>query len=245
MDMFSYTIEPGDTLQNIASRFNTSVNLIAQANPQLDPEHLVIGQIICIPSLFQRNFYIHNISNKKGYSMSEVDFMDEIRMLWEQHIAWTRMTIISMVENLPDTDAVTNRLLRNPTDFAMILKFFYGDEAALKFEELFKNHLIIASELVKAATKGDSKAAEDAEKRWYENADEIAAFLADLNPFWSEDMWKEMMYDHLALTKSEATNRIQKNYEQDITIYDEIENQAMKMADLMSQGIIRQFPDKF
>ena len=55
-------------------------------------------------------------------SKSEVDLTNALRMLWEQHIAWTRMTIISMIASLPDVDLVTKRLLRNPIDFARALK---------------------------------------------------------------------------------------------------------------------------
>lgn len=191
------------------------------------------------------SYSINNLPNETGYSMQEVDLMNEMRRLWQEHIAWTRMTIISMVENLPDTDVVTNRLLRNPTDFAMLLRTLYGNEVALNFENLLKEHLIIAADLVKAAKAGDKKSAADIEDKWYKNADEIATFLAGINPFWSEQIWKEMMQEHLALTKSEATDRINKFYAADIIVFDQIETQAMKMADVMSEGIIRQFPDKF
>ena len=47
---------------------------------------------------------------------------------------------------------------------------------AARFDSLLTSHLVIAAELVKAAKAGDSRAAADAERRWYANADEIAAF---------------------------------------------------------------------
>ncbi|HYH03828.1 MAG TPA: LysM peptidoglycan-binding domain-containing protein, partial [Bacillota bacterium] len=46
---FTYTIVAGDTLGNIAIRFNTTVTAILQVNPGLDPNRLFIGQQICIP----------------------------------------------------------------------------------------------------------------------------------------------------------------------------------------------------
>ncbi|MBW9146595.1 acetylglutamate kinase [Clostridium sp. CM027] len=162
-------------------------------------------------------------------------------MLWEQHIVWTRMTITSIIKDLPDVDFVTKRLLRNPTDFKLVLKPFYGDEIASQFSELFKSHLVIAAQLVKAAKAGYSKEAADAEKRWYANADEIAVFLARINPYWSQENWKTMLYEHLAMTKAEAIDILTNNYERSIAVYDEIENQALKMADVMAEGIVRQF----
>lgn len=62
--------------------------------------------------------------------------------------------------------------------------------------------------------------------------------------FFQED-WKTMLYDHLVMTKSEAVDMLAKNYKAGINIYDEIEKQALKMADVMAEGIVKQFPDKF
>lgn len=44
-----YTIRAGDTLFSIARRFNVSLDDLLEANPGIDPERLVIGQVICIP----------------------------------------------------------------------------------------------------------------------------------------------------------------------------------------------------
>ncbi|NLW47889.1 MAG: LysM peptidoglycan-binding domain-containing protein [Firmicutes bacterium] len=46
---FVYTIVLGDTLFTLATRFNTTVQAILQANPGLDPYMLFVGQRICIP----------------------------------------------------------------------------------------------------------------------------------------------------------------------------------------------------
>ena len=80
-------------------------------------------------------------------------------MLWEQHVVWTRLTIISIVFSLPDVDLLTNRLLRNPKDFEALLRPLYGDRVASWFADLFTSHLVIAAELVNAAKAGDTRAA--------------------------------------------------------------------------------------
>jgi len=175
------------------------------------------------------------------YTKVQVDLMNEIRMLWEQHGFWTRSAITSIALDLPDVDFVVKRLLQNPKDFEQALSPFYGDEIASKFSDLLTSHLVIASELVKAAKAGDNKAASDAEKQWYANADEIAAFLGSINPYWSQEDWKMMMYAHLALVKAEVVNMLTKDFESGIQVYDEIERQALEMADVMAEGIIKQF----
>lgn len=180
-----------------------------------------------------------------GISSSELNLRNHLRMLWEQHIVWTRMTLISMIEDLPDVDLVVNRLLQNPVNFQKALIPFYGNKIASQFSDLLKSHLVIAAQLVKASKAGDEKAAADAEKKWYANADEISRFLSTINPYWSQEVWQQMLYKHLALTKSEAVDMLTKNYAEGIKVYDEIENQALQMADLMAEGLVKQFPNKF
>lgn len=170
---------------------------------------------------------------------------NHLRLLWEQHVYWTRMFLISVAFALPDKELVTNRLLRNPLDFEAALIPFYGKEIAAKFEDLFTAHLVIASELVNAAKEGNTSAATDAEKRWYENADQIAEFLSKINPFWSMKEWQKMLYTHLAMTKEAAVDILTQKYEDSITDFDEIEKQALEMADMMVMGMMQQFPECF
>lgn len=243
---FLYTIRPYDNLWLVAQQCNTTVEAIASVNPGFDPWHTYVGQVICIyPGNKQAKAETGLNPAPVCISKAELDLNNMMRMLWEQHVAWTRMTIISMAENLPDTDLVTKRLLRNPSDFEAALKPYYGAEKASKFASLFTDHLVIAAQLVKAAKAGDSKAAVDAEKRWYANADEIASFLSSINPYWSKDGLKKMLYDHLAMTKAEAVYRLSKNYAADIAEFDKIEAQALTMADAFTSGIVKQFPEKF
>lgn len=178
---------------------------------------------------------IHEFSAKMA-------LMNEFRMLWEQHGAWTRMAIQSIVQNSPDQDLVIQRLLRNPKDFAEVLEPFYGISAADQFSALLTDHLVIAADLVKAAQSGNTIAADAAEKKWYENADSIATLLGKMNPYWSAAEWKTMLHEHLRLVKQEAVDLINQDYQKGIDTYDEIERQGMEMADSMSSGIIRQFP---
>lgn len=238
-----YEIQSGDSLWMISQRHHTSIQAITTVNPGLDVNSLYIGDIILVP----QSFDIYRIPAQE---ISEEDITEEVlsnhlRMLWEQHVYWTRLVIQSMVFHLPDTELVTERLLRNPKDFEAALIPFYGEDIAGEFEELFTTHLTIAADLIKAAIENNSTAASDAEKLWYENADEIAAFLGSINPFWSAQEWQRMLYDHLAMTKDEAIDMISNNFSDSITEFNDIESQALDMADMMIEGIINQFPENF
>lgn len=179
-------------------------------------------------------------------SAEKADFHDAMRKLWEDHAIWTRLFIVSAVADLPGKGATTNRLLQNQVDIGNAIKPFYGDAAGEKLTALLKDHIITAAELVAAAKANDTARMTDANKRWYANADEIAAFLSGANPKnWPLAEMKPMMREHLDLTTKEVVAHLQKDWATDIAAYDKARDQLLHMADMLSAGIIKQFPKKF
>lgn len=168
-----------------------------------------------------------------------------MRLLWEQHVAWTRMAITALVFKLPDADFVIARLLRNATDMGNSLRPFYGDQVAEAYSKLISEHLMLAADLVNAAIEGNSEKVTAIEKKWYQNADEIVAFLNHINPYIDKEEMRKMFYSHLALTKLEAVYMIEKKYKQEVEVFDQIEAEALEMADMISKGIFMQFPSVF
>jgi len=149
-----------------------------------------------------------------------VAFGQDMRKLWEEHVTWTRLYIVSATSGLPDAQPTLDRLLRT--------------------------HISQAGDLVKAAKANDQAAVAKAKDAWYANADDIATFLSQANPSnWPVDEVKAMMHTHLDQTIGEATDRLKGNHTQEIADYDAIEDHILKLADTLSAGIIKQYPDKF
>ena len=173
-------------------------------------------------------------------------FHDAMRKLWEDHITWTRLAIVSLSKDLPDTGPTVQRLLQNQDDIGDAIKPFYGDAAGEQLSALLRDHILIAAEIIQAAKAGDSSAQEDAIARWYANADEIAEFLHSANPEnWPLEEMKAMMRDHLDLTLQEAVAYLEGRHAASVAAYDQIHLQALDMADMLSEGIVKQFPKKF
>jgi hypothetical protein len=169
-----------------------------------------------------------------------------MRKLWEDHITWTRLFIVSAAADLPDKDATTQRLLQNQTDIGNAIKPFYGDAAGDKLAGLLRDHILISADVVGAAKAQDAGKKDEASRRWSANADEIAEFLSNANPkHWPAAEMKKMMRDHLDLTTQEAVARLEGDWAADIAAYEKVHEQILSMADMLSDGIIRQFPNKF
>lgn len=174
-----------------------------------------------------------------------VELRMQMRELWEDHIVWTRMYIVSAAYNNKDTKNIAARLLRNQEDIGNAIKPYYGVDAGNKLTRLLKDHISGAVELVKAAKLGDREALSKANEKWYANADVIADFLSTQNPNWQKNQTRLHMREHLNLTKQEAVDVLGNKFDAGIADYDKVHNQILKMADFLSEGIIEQFPNKF
>jgi hypothetical protein len=185
-------------------------------------------------------------SGKATITQKQFAFHNEMRKLWEDHVTWTRLAIISLTTAAPDTEATVGRLLENQADIGNSTKPFYGEAAGQELTRLLREHILIAADLIAAAKAGDEAAVGEAQSRWTANADEIAGFLASANPHsWKLDEMKTMLHEHLRLTTNEALARLRSDWAADVAAYDEIHLQALGMADMLSTGIIKQFPQRF
>ena len=170
----------------------------------------------------------------------------DMRHLWSDHVVWTRVVIIGMVDNTPGTTEAVNRLLQNQQDIGDAVKPYYGDANGEALADLLTDHITIAADLITAAVDDNTPAFNTAHAAWYANADEIATTLHTLNPdHWPLQMMKDMMNEHLDLTLVEVQARIDQNYTTDVATFDQIYTQAMEMADMLAEGIAKQHPGQF
>jgi hypothetical protein len=180
-----------------------------------------------------------------GSSQEKQSLQTALRKLWTDHVIWTRQYIVEAVAGAPDAGAAAGRLLRNQEDIGNAIVPLYGEEAGARLTALLKDHIMIAVDLVDAAIKGNKRAFARHDRRWDENADEIAAFLAGANPNWPEADVRDLLAQHLSLTKGEAVARLGQDWDADVAAFDDIFTEILTMADALSAGIVAQFPDRF
>jgi hypothetical protein len=178
--------------------------------------------------------------------ISRAAFHDAMRQLWEDHITWTRLYIVSAAAGLPDATPTAERLLTNQRDIGDAIKPFYGDAAGAGLAALLRGHILTAAKLIGAAKSGDTAAVSSVSAAWYANADSIATFLGSANPRqWPVATLRAVMKMHLDLTLQEATARLHGDWAADIAAYDAVHRHILEMADVLSDGIIKQFPSRF
>jgi hypothetical protein len=176
---------------------------------------------------------------------SACELKSDMRKLWEDHIIWTRNVILNIMDGLPGTTEAVNRLLQNQVDIGNAIKPYYGANAGNQLTTLLTAHITIAANLLTALKNNNTAAFNAAYAQWVANGNAIAAFLSSLNPNWPLAEMQAMMQAHLSATAAEAQARKTANYAADVIAYDNVHMQILEMADMLTEGILKQFPNKF
>jgi hypothetical protein len=175
-----------------------------------------------------------------------IAFHDHMRALWEAHGSWTHMVIVSFVGNLPSLTAEERVLLHNQVQIGNAVKPYYGTAAANKLTALLKKHILGAVKVLEAAKSGSQSELARAEAAWFKNGRQIADFLHHADPkFLSLASARNMMKVHLNQVIQQAVDELQGKYLADARAFTPYIHHILDMADMISSGIIQQFPAKF
>src|SRR5436309_14579981 len=79
--------------------------------------------------------------------LSAAAFHDAMRKIWEDHVTWTRLAIVSLVAGLADTNATVARLMQYQACIAHASRPFYGAAAGDHLTALLRAHSAVAAEI--------------------------------------------------------------------------------------------------
>lgn len=201
---------------------------------------LAVFGMFFLASLFIGFSSVNAHQSKPG----EITLRQNMRKLWSDHVIWTRDYIIAAVGGTPDAQAAAARLLKNQVDIGNAVAVYYGKPAGDKLAGLLKEHILVAVDLINAAKANDQAKFQTVNDKWKQNGQEIADFLSAANPNWPQQTMRDMMSKHLTTTIDEVTARLNKRWEDDVRAFDVVYDHILMMADALSDGIIKQFPDK-
>jgi hypothetical protein len=177
---------------------------------------------------------------------SQLRFHDQMRKLWEDHVTWTRLAIVTFADGSDGFSATAGRLLQNQADLGDAIKPYYGTAAGDRLTALLRDHILIAVDVLTAARNGDNQAFESANAKWYANGDDVADLISSLNSrAWPRDEMRAMMKTHLDQTLTEAAAELGGDYAGSVASYEDIHQHMLDMADMLSSGIISAFPARF
>jgi len=241
----THIVVHGDTLYQLSRHYRTTIPAILQQNPRLNPYNLHIGtRLLICPG---EGFPMEETTRPSVPmdSALQLALINDMRLAWSQHVYWTRLLLISIAERLQDETDVASRLLENPYDIAAIFARYYPPAVTKQIANLLTEHLQIGAKLITALRDKETGQAEELNRAWYRNAEQMSAAFSSLTPHYAYDALHEMFDTHLALTTKEVQMRLAKDYPADIAAFDQVEKEALGMADYFSYGLMQAFPQKF
>jgi len=180
------------------------------------------------------------------YSASAVNFRGYLRSLWEYQVIWTRSYIVSVMSDLDDVSVIEEKLIKNQELGGEAIKPYYGNMFGNILAGLLRQHAVIATEIISATKSGNIEELKKAKKKGRANANRLAFFLSlSRNPLFNKQTLKDLFYKYLDYLEMQAELGIKKDATAEIKAYDDALEQALKIADLLAEGVIRQFPEKF
>ena len=185
------------------------------------------------------------VQHHPAASANAARLREDMRKLWSDHVIWTREYIVAAIDGSAAANAAATRLLKNQDDIGGAVAGFYGKEAGDTLTGLLKQHILIAVDLIAAAKANDQAKYTATDGRWKKNGEEIADFLSQANPNWPKATLANMMAAHLATTTKEVVARLNKKWDEDAAAFDEVYTHILHMSDALSDGFIKQFPQKF
>jgi hypothetical protein len=177
---------------------------------------------------------------------SETALEQGMRALWEQHMEWTYATIAAFAVGSHGYSATAGELLHNQVEIGDAIKPFYGNAAGEALTKLLTAHITGFVAILEAAKAGNTTAEKKAVVAEYANAKQIGDFLHKANPDnWPRAAMERMMKTHITQTLVYATDQLVGKYTASIKAYLRAETHMLAMSDMLSSGLIAQFPQKF
>ncbi len=232
-----------DVVMSIAA-FTLARGLEAETPETAGVKRLVVASLAAL-ALVQAPAPASAQTHDHTRASSSASLRRDMRKLWSDHVIWTRDYIVAAVDDRPDAQAAANRLMKNQEDIGGAVGSIYGKAAGDTLTSLLKEHIAIAVDIIKFAKAGDKTAQQQADARWHRNGEAIADFLSKANPNWPHAALVDMMNIHLSTTTDEVVARLTKNWSEDVRAFDKVYAHILAMSDTLSDGIVKQFPEKF
>lgn len=169
-----------------------------------------------------------------------------LRDLWLGHIFWVRNVAVATMTNQKDASAVAEaEVVANAKQIGAALEPYYGKAGSEKMFSLLAGHWGAVKAHIIATHKGDVKGQEAAMKDMLANVGEIATFLNGANPNLPKDTLTSMLTAHGAHHAAQNTALKGKKYADEARVWDAMRTHMYVLADVLGDGIAKQFPDKF
>lgn len=175
--------------------------------------------------------------NPECITPNQMKIIFNARMYYRRLTAWARAYILSRYLAVGTADELFGLLYLEALDQADSMKLVFGREDSDKYTELLADFVILLRDIISAQLNGDEDAIERDSNRIAQNIERRAAYLHELNPYWSEEEYKEQLGTYIQYLLDLANLMATGDYERDIEVYDHLTTQSHRLGDIFAEGI--------
>jgi len=174
------------------------------------------------------------------------DLRAALRSLLIQHGEGHRMFAYALYFRDREMQRIAvSELLANSKSLGDLVASVYGRGAGDKFTDLFNGHIAAVAMYYTSAFSGNESGKRAAVEALTKNAMEIAEFLSSANPYLAREAVFSLLRDHAIQAMKQADLLSQGRISDESQIYAAMRNHLIVIADAIAEAITKQFPDKF
>ena len=174
---------------------------------------------------------------------AQVELNNRIRSILMNHNRWIRSLITRIVFNI-DSNAqaiVQQRLDKISNDFEELFAQYYGEETAKRIQELYIRYTQAVAAMAHEYRENDAQGATEQRNILYGTADDISHLASSINRFWDFAIMQSILRELVNTTEDQIISIIGSNFIEDADKYDSFMDQAARLADEMTYGMLKQF----
>ena len=152
---------------------------------------------------------------------------DAMRKLWEDHVTWTRLAIVTFADGAPGFGRHRRRLCRTRSTSVTPSSPSTATRPATQLTALLHDHITIAVEVLRAAKAGDSEAFADAKAAGTPTPTPSRTSSRGQPAVWPQAKMRAEMRTHLDQTLAEAAHELAGDYAR-VADYDEIHEHILE-----------------
>lgn len=184
--------------------------------------------------------------HEKGtISLGELNIIKDMKLVATQLTYLTRFYMVARITNIYESQYVAQRLYQLPLNLYEKLIMILGYLNSIGLLNLLSLYSIKIEAIIDAILSGDTAAIETSMNDLYQFSDQLADYLASINPFWSKEKWKDLFYsynnhliDEATALKAEGTG-ISEEPQASLPIFEEMLQAAWSMGDYLAEGLIQ------
>lgn len=172
-------------------------------------------------------------------SFDQMTILYYIKIFWLEMTTWTRAYIISRAVNSDYANKAYEKLRQVPIQYGNLMKTIFNEEMVDQNLQLIYKHIDLMNNLITALMNNNQEEVNNTVQILYQNSDETAAMLAQMNPNLDQNQWSAILHNLLRSTIDEITSFLTGDYERNIDVYQQLIDQTEQISNTFTESLFQ------